>query len=145
MHMRTLRRHAPPSQSHDAATDPAVAALVELLESERDLALAEQRDLVERFDPGQVWLLWFAIGATDATCRLIERDPQHEGTRIFRQVVAAIFGRRVRSETNPVLADRRLIELFEDAGAEAVRDCMRGERRLGHYLDALRVASSQLC
>ena len=131
---RTSRRLLPRTRSGDATSDPAVAALVELLESERDLALAEERGLVERFDPGQVWLLWFAIGATDEICRLIERDPQDEGTRIFRQLVGVIFGRRVRSETNPVLADRRLIELFEGAGAEAVRDCMRGEARLGHYL-----------
>jgi hypothetical protein len=129
----------------ESTPDPAVAALVELLESERDLALAEQRELVERFDPGQVWLLWFAIGATDQICRLIERDPQDEGTRIFRRVVAEVFGRRVRSETNPVLADRRLIELFENAGAEAVRDCMQGESRLGHYVDALRAGANRLC
>lgn len=145
MLMKTSRRLLPRTRSGSDATDPAVAALVELLESERDLALAEERGLVERFDPGQVWLLWFAIGATDEICRIIERDPQEEGTRIFRQLVAVIFGRRVRSETNPVLADRRLIELFEDAGAEAVRDCMRGEARLGHYLDALRLGSSRLC
>jgi hypothetical protein len=145
MLMKTSRRPLPRTRSGDDATDPAVAALVELLESERNLALAEERGLVERFDPGQVWLLWFAIGATDEICRIIERDPQDEGTRIFRQLVAVIFGRRVRSETNPVLADRRLIELFEDAGAEAVRDCMRGEARLGHYLDALRLGSSRLC
>jgi hypothetical protein len=142
---RTSRRLLPRTGSGDATSDPAVAALVELLESERDLALAEERGLVERFDPGQVWLLWFAIGATDEICRLIERDPQDEGTRIFRQLVGVIFGRRVRSETNPVQADRRLIELFEDAGAEAVRDCMCGEARLGHYLDALRLGSSRLC
>lgn len=141
----TPRRLLPRTRLGDGTSDPAVAALVELLESERDLALAEERGLVERFDPGQVWLLWFAIGATDEICRLIERDPQDEGTRIFRQLVGVIFGRRVRSETNPVLADRRLIELFERAGAEAVRDCMRGEARLGHYLEALRLGSSPLC
>lgn len=142
---RTSRRLLPGASSGDATSDPAVAALVELLESERDLALAEERELVERFDPGQVWLLWFAIGATDEICRLIERDPQDEGNRIFRQLVGVIFGRRVRSETNPVLADRRLIELFETAGAEAVRDCMGGAARLGHYLDALRLGSNRLC
>ena len=141
----TPRRLLPRTRSGDATSDPAVAALVELLESERDLALTEDRGLVERFDPGQVWLLWFAIGATGEICRLIERDPHDEGTRIFRQLVGVIFGKRVRSETNPVLADRRLIELFEGAGAEAVRDCMRGEARLGHYLEALRLGSSPLC
>ena len=135
----------PSTRSGDATSDPAVAALVELLESERDLALAEELGLIESFDPGQVWLLWFAIGATDEICRLIERDPHDEGTRIFRQLVGVIFGNRVRSATNPVRADRRLIELFENAGAEAVRDCMRGEARLGHYLDALRLGSSRLC
>lgn len=145
MQRKTSSRPLPGARSGAETSDPAVAALVELLESERDLALAEERGLVERFDPGQVWLLWFAIGATDEICRLIERDPHDEGTRIFRHLVGVIFGNRVRSETNPVLADRRLIEVFEKAGAVAVRDCMRGEARLGHYLDALRLGSSPLC
>ncbi len=145
MPINTISRWSPRTRSSDEASDPAVAAVVELLESERDLALAEQRDLVEGFDPGQLWLLWFAIGATGEICRINEHDPRDEGTRIFRRLVAVIFSRQVRSETNPVLADRQLIELFEHAGAEAVRDRVRGEVRCGHYLDALRVGSGQLC
>jgi Holliday junction resolvase len=55
-----------------------------------------------------------------------------------------IFSDGVRSDVNPVLADRRLIELFETAGARAVRACLSGETRLGYYLDALRTAVGPL-
>ncbi len=131
-----------PAIRRDAGSeDSAVAALTELIESERARVMLEEPELVEQADPGRVWLLWFAIGATEAVCRLVERETDAERNRIFRQVASVIFGDdAVRSRVNPVRADRRLIELFESAGAEAVDACMRGEKRLGYYLEALRVS-----
>ena len=122
----------------DESSDPAIAALTQLLESERDLALADEPALVERVDPGRVWLLWFAIGATDEICKVVQRDVNSEGNEIFRQVVSLVFGGGARSVGNPVVADKRLIDLFEASGAEAVRACMRGDSWLGFYLAALR-------
>ncbi len=120
--------------------DPAMLALAELLDAERTLATIEQPGLVERTDAGRMWLLWFAIGATDEVCQLTGRRTERQRNEVFRRVVALIFSDGVRSEVNPVLADRRLIELFETAGARAVRACLSGETRLGYYLDALRTA-----
>lgn len=123
--------------------DPAVQALTELIQSERSRALLEEPELAGQVDPGQVWLLWFAIGATQEVCRLVERHTDAERNLVFRHVVDAVFGdERVRSPVDPVQADRMLIEVFESAGAEAVQACMRGDKRLGYYLGALRVASS---
>jgi hypothetical protein len=123
--------------------DPAMLALAELLDAERTLATIEQRGLVERTDAGRMWLLWFAIGATDEVCQLTGRCTERERNEVFRRVVALIFSEGVRSEVNPVLADRRLIELFETAGTRAVRACLSGETRLGYYLDALRTAADR--
>ncbi len=119
-------------------------ALAELLDAERTLATIEQPVLVERIDTGRVWLLWFAIGATDEVCQLAGRRTERERNQVFQRVVALIFGDGVRSEINPILADRRFIELFETAGARAVRSCLNGETRLGYYLDALRTAAGRL-
>jgi hypothetical protein len=66
------------------------------------------------------------------------------GSRSVPRLVSLIFSDGVRSEVNPVLADRRLIELFETAGAHAVRACLSGETRLGYYLDALRTAAGPI-
>jgi hypothetical protein len=136
---RQSSRACKPQQGPD---DPAVAALLELIQSERARAALEEPELAEQADPGRAWLLWFAIGATDAVCSLVQREADGERDRIFRQVVSVIFGGGgVRSTVDPIKADRRLIELFESAGAEAVQACMRGEKRLGYYLEALRVGS----
>lgn len=124
--------------------DPAVQALTELLHSELALAIVEEPALLDRVDSGRVWLLWFAIGATEEVCDMVQRETERERNLVFRQVVGAIFDDGVRSKMNPVQADRRLIEVFESAGAEAVRACMRGDRRLGYYLEALRVGGSDL-
>jgi hypothetical protein len=133
-------RRAPPRQ--DEADDPAVVALTELIQSECARVAIEEPGLIDEADPGRVWLLWFAIGATDAVCSLLQRDADGERDLVFRRVVALIFkGERVRSSDDPLQADRRLIELFESAGAEAVEACMRGNKRLGYYLEALRVGS----
>lgn len=121
--------------------DPAVHALTELLHSELALAVVEEPALVDRLDSGRVWLLWFAIGATQEVCDLVQRDTERERNLVFRQVVGAIFDDGVKSKMDPILADRRLIGIFESAGAEAVRACMRGDRRLGYYLEALRVGA----
>ena len=132
-----------PRQQHEP-DDPAVDALLELIQSERARATVEEPQLVERVDSGRVWLLWFSIGATDAVCSLVKREADGERDKVFRQVVSVIFGgERVRSSVDPLQADRRLIELFESAGAEAVQACMRGEKRLGYYLEALRVGSGR--
>ena len=137
----SFRSRRVPRQQHEP-DDPAVDALLELIQSERARATVEEPQLVERVDSGRVWLLWFAIGATDAVCSLVKREADGERDSVFRQVVSVIFGgERVRSSVDPLQADRRLIELFESAGAEAVQACMRGEKRLGYYLEALRVGS----
>lgn len=127
---------------YDGSADPAIAALTQLLESERDLALKQDPALVERVDPGRVWLLWFAIGATNEICALVRRDVNSEGNEIFRQVVGLVFGDGVRSAANPVLSNKHLIDLFETSGADAVRACMNGDAWLGYYLEALRAGSS---
>lgn len=135
------RRSRTLSRARAATADPAVDALKELIDSERARVTLEEPGLVEQADPGSTLLLWFAIGATRAVCRLVGRDTVTEHDRVFRQVVAVIFGgESVRSSVAPVHADTRLIELFESAGAEAVEACMRGEKRLGYYLEALRVS-----
>ena len=129
---------------HARPDDPAVRALVELIQSESARALLEEPELTGRVDPGHVWLLWFAIGATQSVCELVERETDAERNAVFRHVVNAVFGtERVRSAVDPVCADRSLIEIFESAGAEAVQACMRGDKRLGYYLGALRVAASR--
>jgi hypothetical protein len=130
------------SRQLDETDDPAVRALLELIQSERARATLEEPDLVEGVDSGSVLLLWFAIGATDAVCSVVQRDADGERDEVFRRVVSVIFrGERVRTCGDHKQADRRLIELFESAGAEAVQACMRGDKRLGYYLGALRVGS----
>lgn len=137
-------------RQHAGLLDPAVVALVQLLASERDEAQIEDPALVERTDPSRLWLLWFAIGATVEVCNLVRREGDEERNEIFRHVIRVIFDggggrttapRTVASEA----ADRSLIGLFESAGAEAVRSCMRGETRLGYYLEALRSDSVGCC
>jgi hypothetical protein len=128
---------------HDVSGDPAVAALMELLDAERARALADEPALVERFDPGRLWLLWFAIGATDEICRLVRRNSEPERNEVFRRAVSVIFGREVKSDASPATAVKRLIDIFLSAGAEAAQDCVRRESRSGYYLDALRLGASQ--
>jgi hypothetical protein len=80
----------------------------------------------------------------------VRREGDDERNEIFRHVIRAIFdgggGRTTAPRTvAPEAADRSLIGLFESAGAEAVRCCMRGETRLGYYLEALRSGSGGCC
>jgi hypothetical protein len=137
------RRHWPlPDAQHDGPVAPAVTALTELIQAECERVSVEEPQLAEQADPGRVWLLWFAIGATDAACDLIGCRLNDQRDDVFRQVVSVIFnGHGVRSGANPVESDRRLIGLFESAGSEAVAACMRGDRKLGYYLEALRVSA----
>lgn len=129
------------SGRHDGAQDPAVDGLTELIGSELQRAQTSEPELLEQADPGRVWLLWFAIGATDAVCELTDRKADIQRNDVFRQVVAVIFdGKGVRAAGDSPDSDRRLIELFESAGAEAVEACMRGDARLGYYVEALRVS-----
>jgi hypothetical protein len=128
------------STDHDGYGDPTVEALTQLLQSERRLASVEEPALVKRVDPGQVWLLWFAIGATDEICQFVHRRAEIERNQVFRHVVRLIFGNAVQSPVHPGGSSQDLIDLFESAGAAAVRACMRGDRKLGYYLEALRVS-----
>ena len=127
--------------SSDAPGDPAAAALVRLVSSEYQRAAQIAPGLMAKADGGRVWLLWFAIGATEAVCDLVGRDREPERDAVFRHVVSAIFdGEGVRSEVDPAFAERRLIDMFQSAGVEAVKACMRGDEQLGYYLEALRVS-----
>jgi hypothetical protein len=97
-------------------------------------------DVVSKADPGRLWLLWFAIGATREVCLLLGRDADDDRNDLFRRVADQLFPAGVQSDCNPIAADRRLIALFESAGATAVQACMRGDDRLGYYLAGLRVS-----
>jgi len=133
---------APSATLHEnRCPDPALEALIELLESERSQAFGDRPDLVSKVDPVQLWLLWFAIGATREVCVVLGREADGARNELFRQVADRIFPAGVRSACDPILADRRLIELFESAGAAAVQACIRGDERLGYYLAGLRVSA----
>lgn len=123
--------------------DPALEAVIQLLESERDRAVRDRPELVSRTDPSQLWLLWFAIGATLEVCLLLGREVDAARNALFRQVADRIFPVGVRSAVDPILADRRLIDLFESAGAAAVQACVRGDEKLGYYLAGLRVSADR--
>lgn len=135
---------APSETSRDHPDhDPAVEALIELLDSEHKQALEQRPDLVATVDPGRLWLLWFAIGATLEVCTLLGREVDGGGNDLFRQVAARFFSGGIRSSCDPITADSRLIELFESAGAAAVAACMRGDERLGYYVAGLRVSADR--
>jgi hypothetical protein len=133
--------------SRRSVHDPAVVALTQLLASEREEAQRAEPVLVEQTDPSRLWLLWFAIGATVEVCHLVQRRGHEEHNVVFRHVIRSIFDDAMHPDSEgrgaQALADRRTIEAFEAAGAEAVRSCMRGDTRLGYYLDALRLSARQ--
>jgi hypothetical protein len=121
-------------------------ALTQLLASEREEAQREEPGLVDLYDPHRFWLLWFAIGATLEVCKFVQRQGDDERNDVFRHVIRSIFDGALRAPGSRGAgepADRQTIEAFESAGAEAVRCCMRGDTRLGYYLDALRLATAQ--
>ncbi len=135
---------APSATLHEKrGPDPALEALIQLLESERNQAVGDRPDLVSKADPGQLWLLWFAIGATREVCVLLGREADGARNDLFRQVADRIFPAGIRSACDPILADRRQIDLFESAGAAAVQACIRGDERLGYYLAGLRVSADR--
>ena len=109
------------ASGHDLPPDPAVEALTQLIASEYDLALLQEPALLARSDPGRLWLLWFAIGATFEVCDLLGRNSRNERDALFLHVA----------------------DLFESAGAAAVQACMRGDRRLGYYVAGLRVSDDR--
>ena len=137
------RRHWPlPDTQDEGPVAPAVAAVTELINAECERVSLEEPELAAQADPGRVWLLWFAIGATDAACDLVGCRIDRQRNDVFRHVVSVIFnGHGVRSGSSRVESDKRLIGLFESAGSEAVAACMRGDRKLGYYLEALRVST----
>jgi hypothetical protein len=144
----SVQQHAPGPDA--GLMNPAVLALVQLLASEREEAQIAEPALVERVDSSRLWLLWFAIGATVEVCKLVRREYDEERNEIFRHVIRAIFDGGGGRITAPRVvaaeaADRSLIDRFESAGAEAVRSCMRGETRLGYYVEALRSSAPGRC
>jgi hypothetical protein len=137
------RRRSFELAGHDRPADPAVEALTQLIESERDRALQEEPELVAACDPGRLWLLWFAIGATLAVCALLERHAEEDRNQVFRQVAALIFGDGIQSDVDPIRAEPHLRDLFESAGADAVQACMQGDGRMGYYLAGLRASAAR--
>ena len=134
------------SARRNGSGDSAVAGLSELIGAELEQALASEPHLLDAVDPGRVLLLWYAVGATAAVCRMTDRNSDAESDAIFRTVVARIFdGRGARADLDPTRADHHLIELFESAGAEAVAARMRGDTRLGYYVEALRSSAPGRC
>jgi hypothetical protein len=143
-----LRRRFTRGNLPEEVGDPAIAALTELLTSEREVALRSDPDLLDRCDAGRVWLLWFAIGATEEICNLVQRDADHQRNLIFRQIVGVIFNDDdgLSAAANHSVSSRggaRPIDLFLSAGAAAVQACMRGESCLGYYLEALKTGAEQ--
>lgn len=124
----------------EPATDPALEALLELLNLELGRALDERPQLVSQADPGRLWLLWFAIGATLEMCALLGLDTDPERNAVFRRIADTVFPEGVASDRDPITADRRLIDLFESAGAAAVQARLRGDGRPGYYLAGLQVS-----
>jgi hypothetical protein len=128
-------RRKPRGQAGDP---PATEALTRLLQAELAEAQSTAPALVAQCDPGRVWLLWFSIGATEEICRVTHQRADDERDQMFRHAVATVLGDGVKSPTSPSKAPMELIALFETAGIEAVRACMRGDEKLGFYLEALK-------
>jgi len=125
----------------DGSSDPAIAALLQLLESSVTRPWRRTRRSWTVSIRVGVWLLWFAIGATDEICKLVAtRCETAKVNEMFRQVVNLIFGNGARPLQSRH-GDKRLIDLFESSGTEAVRACMRGDSWLGYYLHALRIGA----
>lgn len=137
------RRRSIELPGHDRSADPAVEALTQLIESERDRALQEEPELVTAQDPGQLWLRWFAMGATLEVCALLERHADEYRDQVLRQVGALVFGDGIPPDVDPDRAEAHLRDLFESAGANAVRACMQGDGGMSHYLAGLRVSAAR--
>jgi hypothetical protein len=121
--------------------DPSAEALVTLLDAERSTARNRMPDLVSEFDPDEAFLLWFAIGATNAICSVVDRPTDTDQDRILRHAMGVIFeiDSILPATPNMPLGPNSLgsVELFEQAGREAVRACLTGDTNLSFYLEAL--------
>jgi hypothetical protein len=121
--------------------DPSAEALVTLLEAERSTARNRMPQLVADFDPDQVLLLWFAIGATNAICAVVDRPTDSGRDEILQHAIGVIF--KISDMTSEAMAGgpwshrSSALELFEDAGRRAVHACLTGDAGLSYYLDAL--------
>ena len=91
------------TSGHDLPPDPAVEALTQLIASEYDLALLQEPALLARSDPGRLWLLWFAIGATFEVCDLLGRDSKNERDALFLHVADLFFRAWSNCSSQPVL------------------------------------------
>lgn len=112
-----------------------------LLDAERSMARVERPRLVSECDPDQILLLWFAIGASNAMCRVVDRPSDSSHEEILDHALGTVFE---RTGFQPESGLGRCTghgpgayELFEQAGREAVRACLVGDARLSYYLDAL--------
>jgi hypothetical protein len=127
------------------SVDERSEALRLLLEAQRNLARVQAPELLAEVDPDRVLLLWFAIGAIDVICRAVDKPGESAADRLFREAVQLIFDdedRRGRQEASrPARPEQLTFERFEQAGRDAVRDCLAGPADLAHYLDALRADS----
>ena len=132
-----------PASPQDITDDPAMQALAELLDAERTLATTSNRRSSSAPTPADV----AAVVRDRRDRRSLPTHRASHRARAQRGVSprgGADFQRWRALEVNPVLADRRLIDLFETAGARAVRACLSGETRLGYYLEALHTAAERL-
>ena len=112
-----------------------------LLDAERSTAQIERPGLIFDFDPDQVLLLWFAIGASNAMCRVVDRPSDSSDEEILEHALATVFEpagfQRESGLSRCTGHGPSAYELFEQAGREAVRACLVGDARLSYYLDAL--------
>ena len=134
---------AAPSAIHESCgPDPALEALIQLLESERNQASATDRISLQRSIPARSGCCGLR-SARRSRSAWYWAEADRERNDLFRHIAHRIFPAGVRSACDPIRADRRLIDLFESAGAAAVQACIRGDERLGYYLAGLRVSADR--
>ena len=125
--------------------DERAEALRLLLEAQRNQARVQAPELLAEVDPDRVLLLWFAIGAIEVISRAGKRPGDPVGDTLFREAVQLIFDDEQRRGRHvvwrPASPERATVERFEQAGRDAVRECLVGPTDLAHYLDALRADS----
>lgn len=128
-----------------SSVDERTEALHLLLEAQRTHARVQAPELLAEVDPDRVLLLWFAIGAIEVISRAGKRPGDPVGDTLFREAVQLIFDDEDRAGrcdvSRPARPDRATVERFEQAGRDAVQDCLAGPADLAHYLDALRADS----
>jgi len=88
---------------YDGSSDPAIVALTQLLESERDLhSRIEPAPSSASIQAGS-GCCGLRFGATEEICKLVRREVNERGQRDLRQVVTLVFGGGLRSPVNPVM------------------------------------------